>query len=66
MSAAVAWSPSSTEMGSPEAARVSTKTSTATSASTMSMPAKREAMKRNKRVSYLIFTFQKKGQFVGW
>src|SRR5262245_17262052 len=44
MSAAVAWSPSSTEIGSPDAARVRTKTSTATTASTASMPAALDRM----------------------
>src|SRR6186713_2608037 len=42
MSSAVAWSPSSTAIGSPDAARVRTKTMTATSAITTSMPMTRD------------------------
>jgi hypothetical protein len=69
MSAAVAWSPSSKATGSPEARRVSRKTSTATMASTSAAPPRRLSRKYSMeppRPSYLASdVFQKKGQTAG-
>ena len=69
MSAAVAWSPSSSATGSPEASRVRQNTSTATRASTTTAPPRRFNRNRIMVLSAPAYlakpVFQKNGQMAG-